>query len=158
MNWLQSHWRVMAIGFTGFVVGAVAAAGGGKPANTTTIAHTIIDRQTDTVTVPGPIRIRTKVKMVPAPTATPARSSSQNSSETGRSFSGNGSKNLGTITVNHDSTVRWTNDGDLFQVFDDNFGFGINSQGGSGESALPAGTYSNVSVNAAGNWTLRIVA
>jgi len=70
-----------------------------------------------------------------------------------QSFSGNGGENIGTIKVSADSTVDWTDDGGLFQILD----FGINSQGVSGTSALSAGTYPNVEVNAMGNWTLKIV-
>ena len=57
-----------------------------------------------------------------------------------------------------DSTVRWTNDGGIFQVFDKDFAIGINSQAASGTSDLPAGTYSDVQINAAGNWTFKVVA
>jgi hypothetical protein len=50
----------------------------------------------------------------------------------------------GTVSVASDSTVYRTSDGQLFQVL----GFLINSQTHSGTSALPAGTYANVEVNA----------
>jgi hypothetical protein len=86
----------------------------------------------------------------PTPTPTPTPSSPPPNSQ---SFSGNGGENIGTVSLSADSTVHWTNDGDLFQTID----FGINSQGTSGTSALAAGTYRNVEVNALGNWTLRIV-
>jgi hypothetical protein len=94
------------------------------------------------------------------PTATTSDTTSTQTSSAGpsggQSFSGNGAKRLGTVTVNADSTVNWTNDGDIFQVFDNQSGFGINSQGHSGTSAVAAGTYTNVQVNAIGNWTLKI--
>ena len=69
------------------------------------------------------------------------------------SFSGNGAENIGTVKAASTSTIHWANDGSLFQVLD----LGINSQGHSGTSALPAGTYPNLEVNADGNWTMRIV-
>lgn len=57
------------------------------------------------------------------------------------------------------STLTWTNDGDLFSVMSDLSGgkyLGISSQAHSGDSAVSAGTYNNVDVNAIGNWTIKI--
>ena len=72
------------------------------------------------------------------------------------SFSGNGGKSLGTLRIARASTLRWTNDGDLFTVQDERFGLSVNSQGSSGSSQVTADTYSGVKVNAIGNWTMRI--
>ena len=85
-----------------------------------------------------------------------ADDSASDGSTSARSFSGNGGKNLGTITVGEESVLEWTNDGDIFQMWDDDFGFNVNSQGGSGDTVLPAGTYKSVTVNAIGNWTIEI--
>ena len=71
-------------------------------------------------------------------------------------FSGNGGKTLGTLRIGRASTLRWTNDGGVFTVQDQAFGLTVNSQGSSGTSQVSAGTYSDVSVNAVGNWTIRI--
>jgi len=71
-------------------------------------------------------------------------------------FSGNGGKTLGTLRIGRASTLRWTNDGGVFTVQDQAFGLTVNSQGSSGTSQVSAGTYSGVSVNAVGNWTIRI--
>jgi hypothetical protein len=73
-----------------------------------------------------------------------------------KSFSGNGGKNIGTVTVTEESVLEWTNDGDIFQLWDDGFGMSVNSQASSGDTVLPAGTYKNVEVNAIGNWTIEI--
>jgi hypothetical protein len=72
------------------------------------------------------------------------------------SYSGNGSKTIGRIKIPQDSTLRWTNDGDLFQIFDDSFGLFVNSQAHSGDTDAPAGSYPGVMVNALGNWTITI--
>ena len=72
------------------------------------------------------------------------------------SFSGNGGKSLGTLRIARASTLRWTNDGDLFTVQDERFSLSVNSQGSSGSSQVSADTYSGVKVNAIGNWTMRI--
>jgi hypothetical protein len=72
-------------------------------------------------------------------------------------FSGNGGKSLGNITVPNDSTLVWTDDGDVFDLNDDSYGIYVNSQGRSGTTDVPAGTYNHVTVNAVGNWTIKIV-
>lgn len=41
-------------------------------------------------------------------------------------------------------------------MLDNQFAFGINSQGNAGTSQIAAGTYKGVEVNADGNWTLSI--
>jgi hypothetical protein len=71
------------------------------------------------------------------------------------SFSGNGRKNLGTVRVPEDLTLRWTCDGGVFQIVADG-GLFVNSHRSSGKSAVAAGTYHNVVVNAIGNWTITI--
>ena len=74
----------------------------------------------------------------------------------GQTFSGNGMKNLGTLTIEDNSTLRWTNDGMLFQIFTGGADVWANSQAHSGDTALDSGTYTSVKVNAIGNWTMRI--
>lgn len=120
--------------------------------------------QTVVQTVPGPRKTTTvvRVRNVPGPTRTVTQTVQASTPTTpsgggggGQSFSGNGGKNLGTITVANDSTLAWRNDGGFFSVLDDS-GVPVNSQGQSGTSALSAGTYTNVSVNAIGNWTINI--
>jgi hypothetical protein len=97
-----------------------------------------------------PLKVTTGPSQPPAPLSSPASAPAPSPT---KSFSGNGGENIGTINISLDSTVAWTDDGGLFQVLD----FGINSQGTSGTSALAAGTYRDVEVNALGNWTLKIV-
>ena len=71
-------------------------------------------------------------------------------------YSGNGGKTIGTIKIPMDSTLSWTNDGDLFTIFDDDASLFVNSQGASGTTDAPQGTYTGVLVNAIGNWTITI--
>jgi hypothetical protein len=72
------------------------------------------------------------------------------------SFTGNGGKRLGTIKVSADSTLKWTNSGDLFSVTDDAGGIFVNSDAHKGDTAVDAGTYKNVVINAIGDWTITI--
>ncbi len=74
----------------------------------------------------------------------------------GKSFSGNGGENLGTISVEKESTLDWTNDGPLFQIITSE-DLPVNSQGASGSTVLEPGTYQHFQVNAIGNWTIKIV-
>jgi hypothetical protein len=68
-------------------------------------------------------------------------------------FSGNGGKNLGTLTFARDSTLAWTNDGDIFQIFSAE-GVPVNSQAHRGTTVIDKGTEHKFQVNAIGNWRL----
>lgn len=142
----------------GFLVGGVIGTAG--KGTTTTVTHEVQGppvTQVQTVTAPanGKTVTRTNTVTVTAPaTAAPAAGASSSSSQT---FNGNGARRLGTVKVATDSTLKWTNDGPLISVLDDSMSLGVNSQGHSGESAIAAGTYTNVMVNAMGNWTISIV-
>jgi hypothetical protein len=76
-----------------------------------------------------------------------------------QTFSGNGSKNIGSIEVETDSVLEWTNSGDpAFQqilIYDADFGLNVSSDAGSGDTVVPAGSYSNITV-AGDSWTLTI--
>lgn len=73
-----------------------------------------------------------------------------------KTFSGSGLKNLGTIRISRGSTLKWTNDGDLFQIFTGEGEVLANSQANSGDTYVGPGTYTDVEVNAIGNWTITI--
>lgn len=80
-----------------------------------------------------------------------------------QTFSGNGSTNLGTITIATSSTISWTCPQcsssafgmDSFDQADDT-DIAIDSQATSGTSAVSAGTYPNVSVSGYGDWSIKI--
>lgn len=92
-----------------------------------------------------------------APVPPPAdESESSGGSDSAKSFSGNGTKNIGTITVSEESVIEWTNDGELFIAHDEGFELSINSDAASGDTVLPPGTYKNVEVMALGTWTMEI--
>jgi hypothetical protein len=138
-------------------LGLLTAAVVGGCGSTRTVSTTDTTYVTATVTNPTKTIARTTVTQ-PARTVTQTTTETQTQVVTRlptptRSFSGNGGENLGTIHVSQNSTVRWTNDGALFQIL----AFGINSQGHSGTSALSSGSYPNVEVNALGNWTIQIL-
>lgn len=110
-------------------------------ATTTTQTETTTEFETETLT-----HTHTVKAVPPAPPSSAVQS-----------FSGNGGKVLGTINVRHDSTLLWTDDGDFFATNDDEDAIGVDSSGHSGSSFLAPGSYRNVSINAVGNWTMKIV-
>jgi hypothetical protein len=124
--------------------------------DTSTTTQTTTETDTVTVTKHGPPPPAKTVTTTLTTTATPA-SSSGSSSAGGLSWSGNGGEHIGTINVPQDSEIQWTNDGSIFQVFDNENGPEVNSQASSGQSAISAGTYHGFEVNAVGNWTIKIV-
>jgi hypothetical protein len=77
-----------------------------------------------------------------------------------RRFSGNGSKNVGTVKVTDDAVLKWTNTGSeygpgMFAVYDKDFKINVSSQGKRGQSALEPGTYRSIDVTG-DDWTMTI--
>ena len=156
-SWWKSNWRYLAVTIAGLIVG-IAIGATGNDEETTTVTNT--DRIVRTKIVP---KIRTVTKTVEAPPdeavaeAPAAESGSSGSSgDEVQTFSGNGGENLGNIEVPADSTLSWTNDGGIFQIFANEYEVLVNSQGHSGNTFLSAGTYSSMQTNAVGNWTITI--
>ncbi|MDQ3719343.1 MAG: hypothetical protein M3350_00910 [Actinomycetota bacterium] len=85
----------------------------------------------------------------------PEPSSETSSDGETQTFSGNGGKILGTVTVPTDSVLEWTNDGNVFQIFSSDQ-VPVNSQAKEGETALAKGDYKKFQVNAVGNWKIEI--
>jgi hypothetical protein len=141
----------------GIGLGSAAGANKTKTSTVTTPTQTVVSTTTapsatNTVTVDGPTR--TVTKTVTAPSATRNSGSSQSSGTL--SWSGNGGQNIGTINVPQDSVIKWTDDGGIFQILDDENAVEVNSQASSGQSAISAGTYHHFQVNGMGNWTIDI--
>jgi hypothetical protein len=170
--------RALAVGagVAGLLVGVgIGAAGGGQtktvvrvpPAQTVT--QTVASVRTRVKKVPV-VRTRTVTQTVTAPaqTVTAPASAAPASAPAGgtggpNTFTGTGSESLGTITVPNDATLHWTcssctttgmliasdinGDGNSIQVY---------QTATQGQSAVSAGTYKNVSVNADGDFTITI--
>lgn len=78
-----------------------------------------------------------------------------------RRFSGNGTKNVGTIKVTDDAVLSWRTSGDgygnrLFSVSDKEFKINVSSEAAKGRSSLEPGTYRRVDVTSFGDWTMTI--
>jgi hypothetical protein len=160
MNWLKTNvgWIIGVL--AAFVIGVLAGGGSNTNAHATARTSTVTQTATATETQAAEVQTvdRTVTKTVtthtaappPQPVSTPPSGGGQ------LSFSGNGGKSLGTIVVPASATLHWTNDGGLFQIWDDDFGISVNSQGHSGTTAVDGGTYHHVYVNADGDWTITI--
>ena len=146
---------ILTIAFVVVFFVGIAMGASGKTKTVTTAAKTVT-AATKTVTVPGAAKtvtiaaaaktITTKVRANPKPAPASSRA---------LRFSGNGGETLPPVTVHHDSTLYWTNDGGIFQIFTSG-GVPVNSQAHSGRTFLSAGRYT-LQVNAMGNWTIKIV-
>jgi len=107
------------------------------------------------------VEVRTVTQHVKTTTVTipAAKPAAGGGSPSGRSysFSGNGEKVIGTLELAHDSVIRWKNTmGRLFAVSsDENSQTFVSSEGGSGDSVIPAGSYRQVRVYG-DNWSFTI--
>jgi hypothetical protein len=78
--------------------------------HTTTVTHTVVRHA---AALPARTTTVTKTIRTPAPA-----SSGTAGSTGGLSWSGNGDESIGTIQVPVNSVIKWTNDGGLFQILD----------------------------------------
>lgn len=129
-------------------IGLAACGSSTTTTSSTTITHTATDTLTHTVKLSSIPPVTTTTTVTTTVTTLPVPSSS---------FSGNGGENLPTIHVSQPSLLQWTNDGSLFSITSPSDEIFVNSQGSSGSSQVQPGTYTGVSVNADGNWTIKIV-
>jgi hypothetical protein len=60
------------------------------------------------------------------------------------------------VYVRRPGYLRWTNTGDIFQIFDDNFEITVNSQARSGKTFVSSAGKYVLSVNAIGSWTITV--
>ncbi len=174
--WYRRSW---VIGLAALLVGAGAGVGVGLAANGTPKAKTVTaPAQTIVHTVAGPTKTIAHVRTVAGPTRTQTATvtravqaaapvaSARPSGPTGgggneNTFNGNGSQNLGTITVPSDSTLYWQCDScssmDISsQTNSDGNSISVSSSATSGQSPVSAGTYDNVQVTADGAFTIAI--
>jgi hypothetical protein len=92
-----------------------------------------------------------------APTASTKERQGQRAAAKVIRFSGNGGKTLPPFRITTNSTMYWTNSGQIFQIFNagaSNSGT-INSAARRGTSFIPPGRY-RLQVNALGSWTITI--
>ena len=147
--WRRNLWPIVistVLFFAGIALGAsggssdktaaetvTVTSGGGGPAPAQTV--TVTENQTQTVT------------QAPASTQAPPAAAPKR-----HKYSGNGGKTL-QIVVSRDGNLVWTNDGDIFQIFEDTGQVSVNSQSHRGTTFVSKGRY-KIQVNAIGNWTI----
>jgi hypothetical protein len=153
--WWHSDGGAALIGIIGLIAGAaigIAVAGGGGRSKTVT------ERQQTTQTVIKPVTVTRVRPVVHTHTVTVTTQTAPPSSAGGgetQSYSGSGGKTIGTITVARESTLEWTNSGELF-VLHSNKRVLVNSEAHSGTAVLEPATYTQVRVNAVGHWTITV--
>jgi heme-binding NEAT domain protein len=92
------------------------------------------------------------------PAPTPAPTSKASTTAKPQTFTGNGTETIGTVVVPAGGAIiKWTNNGAVFQIYDDTDVVEVNSQAHAGQSAINAGAYRGFEVNAIGSWTVDIV-
>lgn len=106
---------------------------------------------TQTVTEPG-----TTVTV----TGTPSATSTAPAAARPGAYHGNGTKSLGTITINTPSTIAWTCSGCAAFAFTSapsgTTAIAISSNARSGTSQIAAGSYPNAQIISNGDWTITV--
>jgi hypothetical protein len=177
MRWLAAHRGGLAVtvlaAVAGLLVGLAVAAGGTKSKATTQTViagRTSTVVQTRTITRPARVVVHTVTQAAsgpggrsgspPAAGAAPVPAPAAGQNNGGRvakqQFAGDGPRNLGNITVASPATLRWTSSGKRFRLLFDGGAQAVDTASHAGQTFVPAGTYSQVSVQADGNWTIRI--
>jgi hypothetical protein len=177
-RWYRRGW---VVALAALLVGAGIGGAIGSTKTTPRAATVTLPAKTVVQKVPaGPTKTVVHVRTVPGPTktvagptttvtqtassSTPAPAASAPSSGSGaQNFSGDGSENLGTINVPADSTMTWSEPGGNQTGFavssdvtsNDNL-INFDQQGTSGKDAVSADTYTNVTVEADGSFTITI--
>jgi len=153
--WWQQRWGLALIALVALLVGLGGGLAIGKGANNTTtttsstpaaVTHTVTNTVQHTQTT-----VSTHTVTV---TKEGTGEKGEGSGET-KSFSGTGSKNLGTVKVPGPSTVRWTSEGENFAITSSR-GELLSSEGHKGTASLAPGSYQDFEVQTDGGWTLKI--
>ena len=164
-RWLKANWRIVAAACVALILGGALGVAGGNGAKkrpvTVTAADVVTEMQATTVTSTRAITVTsdapTRTVMAAGQTQTVTVRAASSVPAPSHSFSGRGMKNLGTVSVEGDSTLKWTHDGSMFQLSDESMTIDISSEGPLGEVAVPAGAYRYLTVLADGNWTVEII-
>jgi hypothetical protein len=155
---------VAGIAVLGLIVGAGIGAAGKSTTKTVTDegpTTTVQAAQTPARTVTHVVvHNHTRTRTV-TQAAEPAESPSGGASEGGgNSYSGDGTKSLGTLTITQPSTLHWHASEGFFAVEGATSGYdhtiAISSKASSGESSIEPGSYHEVSVLAQGEWSFTI--
>jgi hypothetical protein len=158
VTWVRGNlWAILACGglfLIGLAVGA-GSGGSGKPA-----AETQLLTVTDAVgTETGSTVVSTETVTVTTTETRAATSTGASSGEGGapapKTYRGDGGQDI-VVYVRRPGYLRWTNTGDIFQIFDDNFEITVNSQARSGKTFVSSAGKYVLSVNAIGSWTITV--
>jgi hypothetical protein len=129
---------------------------GSSKTRTTTTSKQSSGTATTSKSAPSKQSSKSKKKKKAAPVRTvpipPARAKVGKA----QTFSGDGDKTLGTITLKRSAVVRWTSTGGSFALVDGAKKVSISGDAKSGQTFIAAGDYKSVKVTAKGHWTLSL--
>lgn len=168
-KWWQHGCGAVAIGVVGLLVGVAAGIGASGSSSTKTVTA---KGTTTTVQVALPpahtvtrvvVHTHTVTQTLAAAPTKPSSGSNTETSSSGSaegSYSGNGTKNLGTISVSQPSVLHWHATGGIFTITGltspAEHAIAVSSKASSGETVVEPGTYHEVSVIALGEWGVTI--
>jgi len=163
--WWQHEWAVAAVGLVALLVGVgiglLIGSGGGATKTQTNVGEAPAGAVTHTVTRSSAPRTKVLVRTHTVTVTAPAATAPAGEAGTRGSYSGTGTRTVGTVEVPRDSTLRWTCEGactrfSIFNSPEDENSISLSSGGHSGSTQPAAGTYHEVRVVTGGTWTLRI--
>jgi len=153
--WWQQGWGLALIALVALLVGLGGGLAIGKGSNNTT---TTTSSAPGTVTHTTTNTVQHTQTVTSTHTVTVTKEGSNEGGEGGgenQSFKGTGSKNLGTVKVSSQSSLKWTSEGQSFAITSSR-GELLSSEGQKGTASLAPGTYEDFEVQTDSGWTLKI--
>jgi hypothetical protein len=170
MNRVPNRVQMVIVGAIGLVVGLIAGGAllGGDTKTETQAAQvkttTVTQGKTRTKTVRagGTARVKTVTRTITkssAPYVAPGETAPGGGGRTvvqgAKTFTGKDTKNFGTLKLDKDSTLNWTNTGQVFSIISQTQ-LHVSSTKKKGSVKLYKGSYFNFRVAAVGRWKVTI--
>jgi len=163
--------QMVIVGVIGLVVGVVAGGallgGDTKTESVTQTTTTVVTKgggktRTKTVRAGGAARVRTVTRTITksstpyvAPGETTPGGGGRTVVQGAKTFTGKDTKNFGTLKLDKDSTLNWTNTGQVFSIISQTQ-LHVSSTKKKGSVKLYKGSYFNFRVAAVGRWKVTI--
>jgi len=163
--------QMAIVGVIGLIVGVVAGGavfgGDTKTESVTQTATTVVTKgggtRTKTVRAGGTARIKTVTRTITkssqpyvAPGETTPGGGGRTVVQGTKTFTGKNTKNFGTLKLDKDSTLNWTNTGQVFSIISQTQ-LHVSSTKKKGSVKLYKGSYFNFRVAAVGRWKVTII-
>jgi hypothetical protein len=163
--------QMAIVGVIGLIVGVVAGGavfgGDTKTESVTQTATTVVTKgggtRTKTVRAGGTARVKTVTRTITknsqpyvAPGETTPGGGGRTVVQGTKTFTGKNTKNFGTLKLDKDSTLNWTNTGQVFSIISQTQ-LHVSSTKKKGSVKLYKGSYFNFRVAAVGRWKVTII-